>query len=98
MSPGRFSVISRSRPDSVGGGKFSVISISGRRSLGGGGVVAEFFSGSLHFRFKERNKINSLEKKNIYQKFGGGGMALVASWLRHCIAIMHPYVSKTLNT
>ena len=25
----------------------------------------------LHFRFKERNNINSLEKKNSYQKFGG---------------------------
>ena len=29
------------------------------------------------YTFKERNNINSLENKNIYQKFGGGAMAPV---------------------
>ena len=43
--PGRFSVISTSRPVSVGRGveaEFSVVSISGPSSLGGGGVVGPF--------------------------------------------------------
>ena len=84
MSPSKFSVISRSRPDSVGGGVVAE----------GGGGSGRICSGScrsksiklpqfrqifLHFRFKDRNNINSLGKKNIYQKFWGGGMAPVAT-------------------
>ena len=34
--------------------------------------------GRSAYTFKERNNFNSLEKKNIYQKFGGGAMAPVA--------------------
>ena len=30
------------------------------------------------------NNINSLEKKNIYQKFGGGMAPVPPPWLRHC--------------
>ena len=42
MSPGRFSVISRSRPDSVGGGV--VADLHKRNTFaGGGGVVAYIF-------------------------------------------------------
>ena len=82
MSPGTFS-----EADQIqwGGGVVAEIfrDLHKRNTFaGGGGVVAYiFFSGNSrskssklpHFRqiFEERNNINSLQKKNIYQKFGG---------------------------
>ena len=39
--------------------------------------------GRSPYTFKERNNINSLQKKNIYQKFGGPWPPW-PPWLRHC--------------
>ena len=35
------------------------------------------------YTFKERNNINSLHKKTIYQKFGEGSWPPCPPWLRH---------------
>ena len=54
MPPGRFCVISRSRPDSVGGGgvvpKIFRVLLKQTRFAGGGGRVAELVSGSCTSR------------------------------------------------
>ena len=89
MPPATFSVISGSRPDSVGGGGSSRNFPGSRertRFSGGGGVVAKKIpvprgghqsnslnSGTFFYISgqPQRNNINSLQKKPIYQKFGG---------------------------
>ena len=43
--------------------------------------------GTSAYTFKERNNINSLERKNHLTKVWGG-MAPVAPWLRHCPVVI----------